>query len=122
MMTKAFARRAALSCLLLFAATASQAQFLNILGASPVTFFTEADNKLMLAAIDHALADPADGVAKEWNNPATPASGSVTARRSYVADGRKCRDLLVANSFKTLKGEAVHAFCQDGAGQWKLQQ
>lgn len=119
-MIKTLAALAAL-CLLLVA-TASQAQYLNILGASPVTHFTEADSKLMLAAIDQALADPADGATKEWKNPASPASGAVTARRSYTAEGRKCRDLLVANSYKTLKGEAVHAFCQDATGQWKLTQ
>jgi surface antigen len=119
-MIKALARRSAL-CLLLVA-TATQAQYLNILGASPVSHFNEVDNKLMLAAIDKALADPAEGVAQAWSNPASPASGAVTARRSYVSEGRKCRDLLVANSYKTLKGEAVHAFCQDGTGQWKLVQ
>jgi len=36
------------------------------------------------------------------------------------SDGRKCRELLIANSYKTLKSEAVHSFCQDGSGQWKL--
>jgi surface antigen len=119
-MIKALARRSAL-CLLLVA-TASQAQYLNMLGASPASHFNDADNKMMLAAIDKALADPADGVAQAWKNPATPAGGAVTARKSYVSDGRKCRDLLVANSYKTLKGEGVYAFCQDGTGQWKLVQ
>lgn len=119
-MIKALARRSAL-CLLLVA-TASQAQYLNMLGASPASHFNDTDNKLMMAAIDKALADPADGVAQAWKNPATPASGAVTARKSYVSDGRKCRDLLVANSYKTLKGEGVHSFCQDGTGQWKLVQ
>jgi surface antigen len=119
-MIKATARHFAL-CLLLVAST-TQAQYLNILGASPVSHFNDADNKLMLAAIDKALADPADGVAQAWKNPASPASGAVTPRRSYVSDGRKCREVLIANSYKTLKGEAVHSFCQDGAGQWKLVQ
>lgn len=119
-MTQALATRLA-ACLLLVA-TAAPAQYLNILGASPVSHFNDVDNKLMLAAIDKALADPADGTAQAWNNPASPASGAVTARRSYVSEGRKCRELLVANSYKTLKGEAVHSFCQDGAGQWKLVQ
>ena len=119
-MIKATARHFAL-CLLLVAST-TQAQYLNILGASPVSHFNDADNKLMLAAIDKALADLVDGVAQAWKNPASPASGSVTARKSYVSEGRQCRDLLIANSYKTLKGEAVHTFCRDGAGQWKLVQ
>ena len=73
-------------------------------------------------AIDKALANPADGVAQPWRSDSSPANGVVTVRKSYVADGRKCRDLLIANSYKTLKGEAEHMFCQDGAGQWKLVQ
>jgi surface antigen len=107
---------------LLFAASAAQAQYLNMLGASPMSHFNEADNKLMLATIDKALADPAEGVPMAWKNDATPASGMVTIQKSYVAEGRRCRDLLLANAYKTLKSEASHTFCQDGAGQWKLLQ
>jgi surface antigen len=119
-MNKALATPLAL-CLLL-AAGMAQAQYLNMLGASPVSKFTDADTKLMMTAIDKALTNPSDGVAQPWRNDASPANGVVTARKSYVADGRKCRDLLVANNYKTLKGEAEHTFCQDGAGQWKLVQ
>ena len=108
-------------CLLLATGTV-QAQFLNILGASPVSRFNETDNKLMWAAVNKVLADPADGVALAWKNDATPASGVVTAQRTYTSEGRKCRDLLVANSFQTLRGEAVHTFCEDGSGQWRLRQ
>lgn len=106
-------------CLL---ASMAQAQSLNLIGASPVSRFTEADLKLMMATIDRVLADPADGVAQAWNNEATAASGVVTAARSYVSEGRKCRDLIVANRFRTLRGEAEHSFCQDGTGKWKLVQ
>lgn len=111
----------ALICLGLGAA-ATQAQSLNLIGASPVSRFNEADLQLMMAAVDRALADPANGVAQAWRNDATGASGVVTARRSYDAEGRKCRELLVANSFRTLRGEAEHSFCQDGTGRWKLVQ
>jgi surface antigen len=108
-------------CLLL-ATGMAQAQFLNTLGASPVSRFNATDNQLMWAAVNKVLADPADGVALAWKNDASPASGVVTAQRTYASDGRKCRDLLVANSFQTLRGEAVHTFCEDGSGQWKLRQ
>lgn len=106
-------------CLL---AAAAQAQSLNLIGASPVSRFTQADIALMMATVDKVLADPADGVARSWNNEATSASGVVTATRSYVEGGRKCRELLVANRFRTLRGEAEHNFCQEGTGQWKLVQ
>ena len=107
---------------LLLAAAAAQAQYLNTLGASPVSQFGEADYKLMLATIDKALADPADGTTLAWKNEASPAAGSVTVQKSFEADGRKCRNVLVANSWKTLKGEGMHTFCQDGAGKWTLKQ
>jgi hypothetical protein len=46
----------------------------------------------------------------------------VTPQKSYTSAGMKCRDLLIANSYRTLKGEAVHTFCQNTAGAWKLRQ
>jgi hypothetical protein len=61
-MNKALATPLAL-CLLLAAGT-TQAQYLNMLGASPVSKFTDADTKLMMTAIDKALANPSDGVAQ----------------------------------------------------------
>lgn len=111
----------ALVCLGL-ASAAAQAQSLNLIGASPVSRFNDADLKLMMAAIDRALADPANGAPQAWKNDATGASGVVTARRDFDAEGRKCRELLVANSFRTLRGEAEHSFCRDGTGRWKLVQ
>jgi len=108
------------SCLL--CGTAAHAQYLNMLATTPLSQFNADDNKLFMATIDKALAEGKDGVAITWKNPATPAAGVVTPQKTYTADGQKCRDLLIANSYKTLKGEAVHRFCQNSAGQWKLVQ
>jgi len=101
---------------------AAQAQYLNLLATTPLSQFNEADNKLFMAAIDKALAEGADGVPVAWKNERTPAAGVVTPQKTYASSGQKCRDLLIANSYKTLKGEAVHTFCQVGAGKWKLLQ
>jgi surface antigen len=106
----------------LLAGPTAQAQYLTQLATTPLSQFNDADNKLFLATIDKALAEGADGVAIAWKNERTPAGGIVTPQKSYVSGGMKCRDLLIANSYKTLKGEAVHSFCQDGAGKWKLRQ
>ena len=73
-----------------------------------------------IAAIDKALAESDDGVPLAWKNEQTPAAGVVTPQKTYVSKGMKCRDLLIANTYKTLKGEAVHTFCQNAAGKWKL--
>lgn len=116
---KPIARLAVMGALL-FCASA-QAQFLNMLATTPLSRFNDDDNKLFMAAIDKALTEGSDGVPMTWSNPKTPANGVITPQRSFVADGMKCRDLLIANTFRTLKGEAEHTFCQNSAGQWKLQ-
>jgi len=106
----------------LLVGAAAHAQYLNLLATTPLSQFNEADNKLFLATIDKALADGSDGVAMAWKNERTPAAGVITPQKTYVSDGLKCRDLLIANSYKSLKGEALHTFCQNSAGQWKLRQ
>jgi surface antigen len=117
---KTVARLVMLGCLLV--ATAAPAQTLNMLATTPLSQFNADDNKLFQAALDKALADGRDGEAIAWKNQRTPAAGVVTPQKTYQSGAMKCRDLLIANSYKTLKGEAVHTFCQDGVGQWKLRQ
>ena len=99
---------------------ATQAQYLNLLATTPVSQFNDADNKLFMATIDRALAEGVDGTPIAWKSERTPAAGVVTPQKTYASAGQKCRDLLIANSYKTLKGEAVHTFCEDSAGKWKL--
>jgi surface antigen len=112
------ARVVVLGCMLL--GSAAQAQYLNMLGASPIAQFSDTDDKLYKAAIQQALAEGTDGAPIAWKNPQSPAAGVVTPKKTYVADGMKCRDLLIANTYKTLKGDAVYTFCQTADGQWKL--
>jgi len=116
----ALARIALLACVLL--GGAAHGQYLNLLATTPLSQFNDADNKLFLATIDKALASGTDGVPIPWKNERTPAAGVVTPQKSYRSDGMKCRDLLIANTYKTLKGEAVHSFCQNLSGEWKLRQ
>jgi len=96
------------------------AQYLNMLATTPLSKFNAADNKLFMATIDKALAEGQDGVPIEWKNSKSPAAGVVTPQKSFVSEGMKCRELLIANSYQTLKGEAVHTFCQASGGKWKL--
>jgi surface antigen len=114
------ARIVVLGCLL--SAGAAQAQVLNMLGASPLSKFNATDNKLFMAAIDKALNEGNDGAATAWKNEKTPAEGVVTPQKSFTSSGMKCRELLIANSYRTLRGESVHTFCKASNGKWKLQQ
>ncbi len=117
---KVIARLVLLGCLVSWGS--AHAQYLNLLATTPLSQFNEADNKLFMATIDKALSEGADGVAMAWKNERTPAAGVVTPQKTYLSEGLKCRELLIANSYKTLKGEAVHTFCQNSAGTWKLRQ
>ncbi|MEO8124301.1 MAG: RT0821/Lpp0805 family surface protein [Burkholderiales bacterium] len=99
---------------------AANAQILNELAASPISRFSAADNKLLLSAIDKALADKADGAALAWKSDTSPARGSVTPRRTFESDGAQCRDLLIANEYRSRNAQSVHTFCRDSAGAWKL--
>jgi surface antigen len=100
----------------------AHAQYLSTLASSPVSQFNAADNKLFMATVDKALAEGTDGVPLTWKNDKSPAAGSVTPQASREVKGMPCRDLLIANSYKTLKSEGVHTFCRNAAGKWKLLQ
>lgn len=104
---------------LLFAGTAP-AQILSEVAASPISRFNAADNRLLLGAIDKALSENANGVELAWKSEQTPARGSVTPQRSFDADGMQCRDVLIANEYRSRKAQSVHTFCRDAAGAWKL--
>lgn len=104
---------------LLFAGT-TQAQILSELAASPISRFSDADNRLFLGAIDKALSENANGVELDWKSALTPARGSVTPQRSFESDGMKCREVLIANEYRARKAQGVHTFCRDAAGAWKL--
>lgn len=99
---------------------ASSAQIERELAASPISRFNADDNRLLLAAIDKALTENADGATLEWKSEKTPARGSVTPRRSFEADRMACRDLLITTEYRSRNAQSVHTFCRDAGGAWKL--
>jgi len=115
---KLVALLAAVLSLLLGAA--AQAQILGALADSPISRFSAADNRLLLAAIDKALADNADGAELAWKSDDSPARGSVTPQRSFESNGAACRDVLIATEYRARRAQSVHTFCRDNAGAWKL--
>ncbi|HMN77926.1 MAG TPA: hypothetical protein PKC97_17870 [Burkholderiaceae bacterium] len=104
---------------LALAGTAS-GQIVGELAASPISRFNADDNRLLLGAIDKALADNADGATLEWKSEQTPAQGSVTPRRSFEADRMPCRELVIATQYRSRNAQSVHTFCRDNSGAWKL--
>lgn len=100
--------------------SAAHAQILGALADSPISRFSPADNRLLLGAIDKALADNADGTELAWKSSDSPAQGSVTPQRSFEADGAACRDVLIATEYRARRAQSVHTFCRDKSGAWKL--
>jgi hypothetical protein len=88
--------------------------------ATPLAKFSKEDAAMMMARVDEALKAEKDGETLEWKNPATPASGSVTALARLTANGLSCRRLRIANAFGDLKAEGVYRFCEKPPGKWKL--
>ncbi len=99
---------------------AASAQILSEIATSPISRFSAADNKLLLGAIDKALADKADGAALAWKSDTSPARSSVTPQRSFESDGVAYRDLLIASEYLSRKAQGVHTFCRDSKGAWRL--
>ena len=108
----------ALTCVV--ASASATAQYWSTLADTPVSRFNDTDNKLMMATVNKALKEGVDGTPIEWKNEKTPAAGVVTPEKTYQAGGQPCRDLRVANSYKSLKGEGIYQFCKNASGQWKL--
>jgi len=82
--------------------------------------FSPADQNLLRAQIDQAIASPQDGASFEWKSEKTRASGQVTALERNKSRGLDCRNLRIANAWGNLKDEGVYRFCKDAKGQWKL--
>lgn len=101
-------------------AGSAHAQILSAVADSPISRFSAADKTLFLGAIDKALADNTDGAELAWHSDASPARGSVTPQRSFESNGMPCRELLIANEYRSRKAQSVHTFCRDKAGAWKL--
>ena len=76
--------------------------------------------KLLKAALNEALKDPADGKAHDWKNDRTSASGAITVVKTYTKGTVACRDVDVVNRFRATSGQSVHPFCPDKAGAWRL--
>lgn len=100
--------------------SAVHAQILGALADSPISRFSAADNRLLLEAIDKALADNADGAELAWKSGDSPAQGSVTPQRSFDSGGDACRDLLIATEYRARRAQSVHTFCRDKSGAWRL--
>ena len=108
------------AALLALAAVPSWALNTQFLTETPYAKFSKEDKRVLKQNVETALAESGDGQTTEWKNEVSGASGTLTPRKSFERDGRKCREMEVSNRYKTLQGQGTFTFCQDKFGKWQL--
>lgn len=82
--------------------------------------FGKADQALLRAQIDKAIAADTDGQVFEWRNDSSRASGAVTALARARHQDKNCRNLRIQNSWGNQRDEGVFRFCEQPSGKWLL--
>jgi surface antigen len=95
---------------------------LSFLDQAPLRFLTEADTRLLEATIGDVLAHAADGEGRSWTGAESGNSGTVTAVKSFVKNGLRCRRIEVVTSARkaTMGGGRSQADLCDIDGEWKI--
>jgi surface antigen len=112
---------AAILALVMSPSVSSQA--LGFMDYSPVAYYTDEDNRLADEAGLDALDDYADNVVREWRNPQTGASGSITPLETYENEaGHICRKARAVDRTTSppLRGEFVFTLCKDPEKGWQF--
>ena len=99
------------------------AQALGFMEYSPIAYYTEEDYRIADEAGLDALDNYPDGKPREWENPATGASGSITPLETFTGEsGQTCRKARAIDRTTSppLRGEFVFLLCRDQAGAWQF--
>jgi len=106
----------------LFTVNANAINLMFLSKEAPARKFSDADWQYLNNAIDHSLANVADGTAYDWKNPASPASGRIEMLESIDRNGIPCRRVRLLNNYDQLKGVTEFVFCRQADGEWKVAQ
>jgi surface antigen len=87
---------------------------------SPLAHFTPEDFELFYAAADEALNQKADDSEVSWRNPDTGHSGSVKVFGTTQVGEETCREALVINQAKSIKGSLKYFVCKQDDGKWRV--
>lgn len=99
------------------------AQALGFMEYSPIAYYTEEDHRIADEAGLDALDNYPDGTTREWRNPATGASGSITPLETSTNEaGHTCRKARAVDrtTKPPLRGEFVFQLCKDPATGWQF--
>jgi hypothetical protein len=99
----------------------AQAQNLNYLKNSPISYFQQDDVDLMNKAANEVLESSGANAKKDWSNPRTGASGSARVLSQFTAtDGAPCKRLRVINKAPQAEGESTYTVCKYEGRGWIL--
>ena len=87
---------------------------------SPGRRFSDEDWKYFDQAIAHTLKHVDDGASYQWDNPATPAAGTIEALESTTMNESPCRRLRMTNTYNQLRGVTEFVFCKQADGEWRV--
>ena len=87
---------------------------------SPGRKFSDEDWKHFDQAIVHTLDNINDGASYNWNNPDTPAAGTIEVLESTTIDQSPCRRMRLINTYDQLRGVTEFLFCKQPDGEWKV--
>jgi len=103
-------------CLATMTASASNLGFLK---DSPLAYFAQNDNAMMLDNARKVLDATAPHAKSAWSNPKTGSSGEAEVLSQFTTeDGTLCKRLRLVNRAGGLEGSATHTVCHDKQRGW----
>ena len=106
----------------LFVANAYAINLMFMSKQSPGRKFSDEDWQHFDQAIAHTLKHVDDGASYDWDNPASPAAGTLEVLESTTVNKMPCRRMRLTNTYNQLRGVSEFVFCKRADGEWKVAQ
>ena len=85
-----------------------------------ISRFVPEDIELLKTTAGDALDNHPDDTELNWNNPDSGHSGSIKVFGTREITGQTCRQVLIKNNAKTVKGSAEYLLCKQDDGNWTV--
>lgn len=107
--------------LLLMSPSMSHSANLRFLDESaPAFHYTDEDFSILMATVQKALNEKADGGKLVWENPKTGHNGLVNPLNTFQENGTTCRKTRLINKAKDKIAETFYKLCKQASGEWKV--
>jgi surface antigen len=87
---------------------------------SAMAKFTPEDLSLLKNAAKEALNNQPDDSEVQWDNPDTEHSGSITVSNTRQINEKTCRNALLKNTAKSIKGTVHYILCKQSDDKWQI--